>query len=108
VSELADPLAVLRDELDQVTLPVAVAALAQRADQAIRELGARIAHETRRKAPCQLDDPTEKPRPVQRLRAGDVATVTTVHTEREWEELKEKVDQRVRQLLAEGYDVEVL
>jgi hypothetical protein len=46
-------------------------------------------------------------RPVRFVRAIEVASVTRVSTEQEWEQLNKKLDQRVRQLLDEGYDVEL-
>ncbi len=42
------------------------------------------------------------------VRANEVTTVTRVTTAAEWDALQTKLDQRVRQLLDEGSDVEVL
>jgi hypothetical protein len=36
-----------------------------------------------------------------------VASVTRVANVQEWEQLQQKLDERVRKLLAEGYDVEL-
>jgi len=100
--ELAAPLVALQNGLETVTLPAQVAALPGRAAQAIRQLGVRIVQEMTRKEP-------EKPeaRQVRSLRASDVSTVTRVRNVAEWEELMAKLDQRVRSLLDEGYDVEL-
>ena len=48
-----------------------------------------------------------QPRQVRFVRATEVASVTRVSTEQEWVRLNAKLDQRVRQLLAEGFDVEL-
>ena len=45
---------------------------------------------------------------VRQVRANEVTTVTRVTTAAEWDALQTKLDQRVRQLLDEGFDVEVL
>jgi len=47
------------------------------------------------------------PRKVRFLRPTEVATVTRASTEEKWEQLNNKLDQRVRELLADGFDVEL-
>jgi hypothetical protein len=46
-------------------------------------------------------------RQVRFVRATEVASVTRVSTEQKWEQLNKKLDNRVRQLLDEVYDVEL-
>ena len=50
---------------------------------------------------------TASRRVVDTPRATEVASVTRVSTDQEWKQLNTKLDQRVRQLLAEGFDVEL-
>jgi len=102
--ELAAPLVTLRDSLETVTLPAQVAGLPGRAAETIRQLGVRIVQETAKKEP---DKSKPELRQVRRVRASDVTAVTRVRTVAEWEDLMTKLDQRVRALLDEGYDVEL-
>jgi len=115
-SSLAEPLVQLRDNLDAATLPAQVAAFPDRARQLVRNLGQRIAEEVAKKQRPKpktgekergKTPPTPPPREVRPVRATDVASVTRVSTDQEWEQLNKKLDQRVRQLLAEGFDVEL-
>ncbi len=68
------------------------------------QLGMRIVQETARKEPEKLKP---EARQVCSLRASDVSTVTRVRNVAEWVELMTKLDQRVRSLFGEGYDVEL-
>ena len=109
---MAAPLVTLQDGLDAVTLPSQVAALPDRAAQAVRQLGQRLAAEVRKKAEAEAKksgkDVEPKPaRQIRPVRISDVVTVTRVSTEAEWDILRDKLDKRVRQLLKEGYDVDV-
>ncbi len=113
---LSEPLTLLRDSLDALTMPAQVAGFPERAQQVVRNLGQRIAEEVakKQKADQKPDEKTgsktlhaPRPRQVRFLRATEVASVTRVSTEQECEGLKNKLDQRVRQLLAEGFDVEI-
>ena len=49
---------------------------------------------------------TKPQRKVRQLRTSEVAPVTVVRSEPEWEALRDKLDKRVRELLTE-YDVEL-
>ena len=51
--------------------------------------------------------PAPSPRQVRFVRATEVASMTRVSTEQEWEQLNKKLDDRVRELLAQGFDVEI-
>ena len=115
-SSLSEPLVQLRDSLDAATMPAQVAAFPDRARQLVRNLGQRIAEEVAKKERAEhkpdgksgsKTPPTPPPRQVRFVRATEVASVTRVSTEQEWEQLNKKLDQRVRQLLAEGFDVEI-
>jgi hypothetical protein len=110
-ADLASPLVTLRDGLDTVTLPAQVAALPDRAALVLRQLGQRIADEVRKKAAAEAkkvgkEVETKPARQTRPVRVNDVATVTRVSTEAEWEVLRDKLDERVRQLLKD-FDVEL-
>jgi len=107
-ADLAKPLNDLLAGLDATNLPVRVAAFPDRAGQLIRALGVRIAEEVRKKENAGKPVPTATPKKqVRQVRPSDVATVTRVTSGPEWETLRAKLDQRVRQLLDEGFDVEL-
>jgi len=108
---LARPLVQLRDNLDAETLPAQVAAFPARAANQVRNLGNRLAAEVQKKKDAEAKKagkPVEpKPqRKVRQLRPSEVATVTRVTNEQQWEALREKLDERVRELLKD-YDVEL-
>lgn len=115
-SALAAPLVELRDTLDAATAPAQVAAFPDRARQLVRGLGSRIAQEVDKRLQAEAkavgkdsgrspDRQTE--RQLRVVRATEIASMTRISTEQEWEQLNAKLDQRVRQLLAEGFDVEL-
>lgn len=117
-SSLAQPLVQLRDSLDASTLPSQVSAFPGRAAKLVRDLGERIGAEVRRKndvksngddkgADDKDDEPTQPPRKYQRLRPTDIATVTRVGSIKDWELFRDKLDKRVRQLIDDGFDVEL-
>ena len=115
-SSLSEPLVQLRDSLDAATVPSQVAAFPDRARQLVRNLGQRIAEEVAKKQRAERKPdgksgsktpPALPPRQVRVVRATEVASVTRVSTKEEWEQLNKKLDQRVRQLLDDGYDVEL-
>ena len=108
---LARSLVQLRDNLDAETLPAQVAAFPARAANEVRNLGNRLAAEVQKKKDAEAKKagkPVEpKPqRKVRQLRPSEVATVTRVTNEQQWEALREKLDERVRELLKD-YDVEL-
>ncbi len=108
-AELARPLEDLLAELEGTNVPARVAAFAERAAQLIRALGARIAEAARKKEDAgKAGTPTGPKKEIRQVRPSDVATVTRVTTDSEWEGLRNKLDQRVRQLLDEGFEVEIL
>ena len=107
-AELAKPLNDLLAGLDGTNLPVRVAAFPDRAGQLIRALGVRIAEEVKKKENAgKPSRPATPKKQLRQVRPSDVTTVTRVTTAAEWEALQTKLDQRVRQLLDEGFDVEV-
>jgi hypothetical protein len=114
-SSLSEPLVQLRDCLDAATMPAQVAAFPDRARQLVRNLGQRIAEEAARKQRAEpkpdgkngsKPPPVPPPRQVRLVRATEVASVTRVSNEQEWEQLKNKLDARVKELLRD-YDVEL-
>jgi hypothetical protein len=114
-SSLSEPLVQLRDSLDAATMPAQVAAFPDRARQLVHNLAQGITEEVAKKQRAEHKPdgktsgktPPTPPRQVRVVRAADLVLVTRVSTEQEWEGLKTKLDQRVRQLLAEGFDVEI-
>lgn len=125
-ARLLKPLSELRDSLDAVTAPAIVATLAQRADQAVRELGRQVMDAAAESEKQEASPPQEsaagtaavstaprrKPakavQSVARVRIGDVALVTRFSSVAEWEQWAAKLDRRVRELLANGQVVELL
>ncbi len=101
---LAQPLLVLRESLVAESLPARTAGLPEQAAQVIRRLGLEI----QRKMAELKPEPVAPTRPLQRLRPSDVTSVTRVTTPEEWEALQAKLDERVRALLAAGYDVDLV
>ena len=102
--ELAGPLEGLVSQLETISLPVQVASLPDRARNAIRTLGQRMAEEMAKKGP----KPKPKPKKVQPVRLSDVSTISRVSSRGEWTSLREKLDQRIVELLDQGYQVELL
>jgi len=113
-SSLSSSLVQFRDSLDSVTAAPQVSAFPERARSMVRGLGQRIADEVAKRERAQQKQngsgsgkPPPPPRKLRLVRPTEVATVTRVTNEQEWEQLSSKLDQRVRQLLSEGFDVEL-
>lgn len=115
---LSAPLIQLRDSLDATTLPSSVAAFPERARTLVRTLGQRIASEIAKKQRPQPPGsgkggggtpPAPPPtRRVRVVRISEVTTVTRISSEKEWEQLSSKLDQQVRKLLDDDFDVELV
>ena len=116
---LVTPLVKLRDEIVIIESSAQVAALPTRAEGAIRQLGDAIRRALDEKAkaetPTPLDDgggveppKPPKPREVRKLRPSDVVMVTRVQTVEQWEDMRDRLDTKVRALLNEGLEVELL
>jgi hypothetical protein len=118
----------LREAIDSSGDPVTVANLPSRAAEAVRALGLGIQREITKKAAQRPAKPTDgatqeapppdtggaepphKPDPVRqarKVRPQDVAFVTVVHDLKEWDALRDKLDERVRELIRQGYDVDL-
>ncbi len=116
--DLAAPLIALRDSLDGTTLPAQVAALPERAAQHVRQLGVRLAQLEAAKTvyiepdqpggDAQIADEKRSLRPVQRVRASDVTSSPIVRSTQEWDALRDNLDRRVRGLLDQGFEVELV
>jgi hypothetical protein len=115
-ASLSAPLVQFANGLETATHPSQVAAFPERARGLVSSLGPQITDAVVRKQREQQKQaggtggkttPPQPDRKVRKVRPGDVATVTRVTSEVEWEQFKTKLDQRVRQLLAEGFDVEI-
>lgn len=112
ISTLSQPLVELRESIESVTQPARAASLPELAERSVRTLGERLAEELRRRVPPALiggsDEPAPPtPRPLRRLRLHDVATLTRFATPEEWKAFHDRLDDRVRRLLDEGYDVQL-
>jgi hypothetical protein len=46
-------------------------------------------------------------RQTRRVRPQDVAFVTVVHDLKEWDALRDKLDEKIRDLIQQGYDVDL-
>lgn len=125
---LSTPLRALLETVDTAADPMILASLPSRAAESVRALGVNIQREIAKKnaappssssgggtqmqptpPPSSGAKPSQKPepiRPTRKVRPQDVAFVTVVHDVREWEALRDKLDERVRELIRQGYDVE--
>lgn len=117
---LGKPLESFRTGLDAVTAPAPAAGLADKAHRLARELDSALANMASEKKKKEIppviiviDHPPEdppgppKPRAVRRVRAADVASGTLIRDEATWSNVSRKLDDRVRKLLADGFDVEI-
>ena len=98
---LAKPLNEFLATLDGTNLPVRVAAFPDRAGQLIRALGNRIGEEVHRKENASKPEVVVPQKEIRQVRPDDVTIA-------EWEVFRNKLDQRVRKLLEDGFDVELL
>jgi hypothetical protein len=95
--------------LDSEVEPARVAALPTRARRLVDDLGEALEREAKKKKPVPPKGRSEPPKPARstkRVRISDVTSVRHLHTEAEWDELRAKLDERVRTLLRD-YDVEL-
>jgi hypothetical protein len=127
-ASLSEPLLQLQETVDSASDPIVVANLPGRATSAVRDLGIRIQQQIATKAappPPQPpaggatepstptpgpSEPPKKPEPVRqtrRVRPQDVAFVTVVHDLKEWDALRDKLDEKIRDLIQQGYDVDL-
>lgn len=104
--ELGRPLVALRDSLDEIDLPVQVAALPVRAEMVVEALRAAIGREVEKRTPPPTDSPEPPKARVRTVRGADFGA-SRVHTEDEWAVVREQLDQYVRRLLRDGYEVEL-
>jgi hypothetical protein len=107
--EMTAPLDAFLLALGTETEPVRVAALPLRARRLVDELGAALCKEVEKRRPkpsVSAGEPSKPVRETRRLRFSDVATVRRVRTDVEWEELRKKLDERVRTLLRD-FEVEL-
>ncbi|MGK5084115.1 BREX system P-loop protein BrxC [Bdellovibrionota bacterium FG-1] len=106
IKEMTVPLDGFLAALDTESDPVRVAALSVRARRLVDELAAALRKEAEKRAPKPpANEPAKPARETRRVRFSDVSTVRHVRSETEWEELKKKLDERVRTLLRD-FEVE--
>ncbi len=105
---LAKPLNDFLATLDGTNQPVRVAAFPDRAGQLIRALGNRIGEEVRKKELVSRPEVVVVQKEVRQVRPDDIAAITRVTTIAEWDAFRNKLDQRVRKLLDDGFEVELL
>lgn len=106
---LAAPLDAFLANLHVEGEPARVAALPDRARRVVDDLGRAIVREAAKKAPPAPRRPSEPPKPARatrRVRLADLSSIRHLHTEAEWDELKNQLDQQVRALLRDC-DVEL-
>jgi hypothetical protein len=107
-NKLLQPLKTLNENLETITLPAQAAYLPKQADEAVKEAGRHIAEEAQRRGKTGGKDRPKPPRPVKSVRFADITPVTLVTNQTEWDTLRQKMDERVRSLLEQGNDVELL
>ena len=73
----------------------------------IRALGNRIGEEVRKKENVSKPEVVVPQKEIRQVRPDDVAPITRVTTIAEWEVFRNKLDQRVRKLLEDGFEVEI-
>jgi len=106
--KLSKPLTEFLNSLEEETVPTRVAVLPERAKSMVEEL--------RRGIACEIDKRKRKkgPRdaittkPVERVRVAEVFLVQRVRSVEEWEPLRDKLDERVQNILKEGKEVELV
>ncbi|HPZ07039.1 MAG TPA: BREX system P-loop protein BrxC [Candidatus Eremiobacteraeota bacterium] len=111
MDKLSEPLINFMQNIDNIIHPAQIAALPGQAEGKIQEL----AEELVRKIPVieqeehtgYIEKPVKSSRKIKYLHVKDITAVTRVTTEAEWEKLQGLLDKKVRQLLSEGYDVEL-
>jgi len=104
---LAKPLNEFLATLDGTNLPVRVASFPDRAGQLIRALGNRIGEEVRKKEKVSKPEVVVPQKEIRQVRPDDIAPVTRVATVAEWDLFRNKLDQCVRKLLEDGFEVEI-
>lgn len=126
-SQLGRPLLTLLESLDSETDPVTVSSMPSRAAEAVRQLGISIQGEiakrtasaptvspsggqqppTAETASSRPESTSQPVKQVRKVKPQDVALVTVIHDVKEWDALRDKLDERVRELIRQGYDVDL-
>jgi len=106
LTEFEKPLIELRESIDKESLPAKVAGLKSLAALRISDISNRIFQEVEKKKKRQ-DKQKAPEREVKKVKPTEVAMVTRVRTEPEWDDLRDKLDRHVKKLLSEGFDVEL-
>ena len=107
--KMSKPLTDFLDSLDEETFPTRVAVLPERARSLVEELRRGIARELDEKRKREIG-PMEAPppKPVERVRLAEVFLVQRVRSLEEWEPLRDKLDEKVKNILKEGKEVELV
>lgn len=105
----AAPLREFEQKIAEDGSPVRILAHTMNAQELVRNVGQQILNEAQSNiAPTSTGNGTPTPSgKLHRVRPTDVATVTRVSNVEQWEALQKRIDKRVRQLLNDGYEVEL-
>ncbi|MBE0448223.1 MAG: BREX system P-loop protein BrxC [Actinobacteria bacterium] len=103
--ELSLPLEEFISSIDGEVDPVRVSMLPDRAEELVKSLGMAIqAEREKRKPKPEIERP---PKPVKRIRMADVTTMIRIQDEGQWDQVRDRLDEAVRNALASGNDVEL-
>ena len=104
--ELAFPLNTFVKGLDKETDAARVASLPERAAELVRRMGTAIWTESERRE-AKMDEGQQQKKPVKRVRVAEIATKVRIENVAQWNLVRDKLDQTVREELAAGNEVEL-
>lgn len=109
VSKLSDPLNDFLQHLDDETRPIRVAALKNRANNLVENLRKAILHEIEKKQQSAEEPKISTPHKIiEKVHLADVSIIRRVKTVEEWEQIRNKLDKKVKNILQQGKEVELI
>jgi len=109
VPKLSKPLTDFLDHLDDETTPTRVAALSDRGELLIEDLRKAIVREIQEKQrPSKAPEVAPPRKSVERVRVADVSLVRRVKNVEEWDRIRNKLDEKVKNILKKGKEVELV
>jgi len=103
IPKLSKPLTDFLDSLEDETAPTRVAALSRR--------GALLAEKMRQAIIRKIREKQKAPRgpqkPVERVRVADISLVRRIKNVEEWDQIRDKLDEKVKNILKKGKEVEL-
>jgi hypothetical protein len=104
IPELSKPLTDFLDSLDDETAPTRVAALSDRGELLAQKMRTAIMHEIQEKQKL----PKGPQKPVETVRVADVSLVQRIKNVEEWDRIRDKLDDKVKNILKKGKEVELV